>query len=321
MRREALLPLPLLALVLVGCGGEDVSFRWAPGEARTYLRTELSEGRSPDGLDRSATLEFTTTETAVEVIPGTSATLRVVFDRVAGEVHRGGGKPVLRYDSAAPLPAPPEGDAEAAAILRSRAPLLALVGKSIEGTWKPSGLFEKDVGFEGLEEMRAAMTAGRPADHPMHKAVEQIASVPSLHHLLRPHLVVGESSLEIGQPRKFQDMGFLPENVGGIGFFYAAGTYTLKSVEEGVARVELEAEAGIDPLPGMPPWPPALAELRNRLRLVRGTCRGFARIEVATGRLLEDEHVMELDLHFTRPDGKGEVPVPCKATRRLKLIK
>ena len=78
----------------------------------------------------------------------------VAFDRVAGEAHRGGGKPVLRYDSAEPLPAPPEGDAEAAAFLRSRAPLLAVVGKSIEGTWKPSGMFDKDAGFKGLEEVR-----------------------------------------------------------------------------------------------------------------------------------------------------------------------
>ena len=319
MRRAPSLARPLLALLLAGCGGEDCSFRWEPGEVRTYLRTEEAEGRAPDGSERSARLEFTTTETAVEVVPGTSHTLRVAFDRVAGEARRGGDRPVLRYDSAGPPPAPPaDDDEEAKTFLRSRAPILALAGKGLEGSWRPSGLF---VEFEGLEALRAAMTEGKPEGHPFHRAVEQIVSVPSLHHLLRPHLVVGETSLRAGEARPFQDVGFLPESVGGFGFVYYRGTYRLKGVEDGVARVELEAEAALDPLPGMPPWPAAAAELRNRLRLVRGTCRGFARIETATGRLLEDEHVTELDLHFTRPDGGGEVPIPSKATRRLRLLR
>lgn len=318
MRRESFLPLPLLALLLAGCGGEDVSFRWTPGEARTYLRTEISEGRAPDGSERAATMEITTTETAVEVIPGTSVTQKVVFDRLAGEFRRGADRPVLRYDSGKPLDAPPDGDSDAAAFLRSRAGILALAGKSLEATWHPSGKLLK---FGGLEEMRAAMAAGRPADHPMHAEAARIGSDPVMHHLLRSHLAVGESSLKVGEPRHFQDMGYLPESVGLVAFMYYRGTFVLKSVEDGVARVEMEAEVGIDPLPGMPPWPAAIAEFRNRLRLVRGTCRGWARIEVATGRLLEDEHVTELDLHVTLPDGKGEVPIPAKAIRRLKLLK
>ena len=318
MRRESSLLVPLLALVLAGCGGSDVTLRWTPGEQRIYLRTEQSEGRAPDGTERAATMEITTTETAVEVIPGTSVTQKVVFDRLAGEFRRGADRPVLRYDSGKPLDAPPDGDPEAAAFLRSRAGILALAGKSLEATWHPSGKFLK---FGGLEEMRAAMAAGRPADHPMHAEAARIASDQVMHHLLRSHLVVGEPSLKVGEPRHFQDMGYLPESVGLVAFMYYRGTFELKSVEEGVARVEMEAEVGIDPLPGMPAWPAAIAEFRNRLRLVRGTCRGWARIEVATGRLLEDEHVTELDLHVTLPDGKGEVPIPAKATRRLKLIR
>ena len=155
----------------------------------------------------------------------------------------------------------------------------------------------------------------------MHEEAARIASTQVMHHLLRPHLVVGETSLQVGEPRHFQDMGFLPESVGVVGFMYVRGKYVLKSVADGVARVEMEAEVGLDPLPGMPPWPPAAAALRNRMRLGRGTCKGFARIETATGRLIEDEVVTELDLHLAAPDGKSEVPVPAKATRRLKLIR
>ena len=139
MRPGPILAAPLVALALAGCGGEDVSFRWQPGEARTYLRIDESEGRAPDGSVRAATTEITTTETAVEVIPGTSVTVKVVFDRVAGEFRRGADRPVVRYDSASPLPAPPEDDKELAAFLRNRAAYLALAGKTLDATWHPAG--------------------------------------------------------------------------------------------------------------------------------------------------------------------------------------
>jgi len=267
-------------------------------------------------------MEFTTTEEAVEVLPGRGMTLRVTFDRVCGEIVRGEDRAPLRFDSADPAgaPAPAAGaeDREAAAYQRSRGPILALVGKSVDGTWKESGLFVK---FEGLDELRAAMAAGRPEGDPFRRAVDQIVNVASLHHLLRPHLVVGERSLAEGEERAFQDMGFLPESVGGIGYVYLKGVYRLKEAADGVARVEMEAAASLDPYPKMPPWPPAAAEFRNRLRLEKGTCRAWARIETATGRLLEDEHVTELDLRFLPPDGSAEVPIPAKQTRSLRLLK
>lgn len=316
------MPLNLAAAFLGGCGGEDLSFRWQPGETRTYLRTEQGEGTAPDGRRRTFRMDFTTTEEAVEVIPGRTVTTRVTFDRVAGEILRGDDRAPIRFDSAAPegaaSPGVDESDKEAAAFLRSRGPVMALVGRAVEATWQESGLFVK---FDGLEGLRAAMAEGRAADDPFRRAVDQIVNSQSLHSLLRPHLVVGERSMAPGAEKTFQDMGFAPESVGGAGFVYTRGTFTLKEVVDGVARVEIQAEASLDPYPGMPPWPPAAAALRNRLRLERGTCRGFARIETATGRLLEDEHVTELDLRFLPADGSAEVPIPAKQTRRLKLLK
>ena len=88
-------------------------------------------------------MELHTTEQAVEVAPGTSVTVKVAFDRVAGSADRGEGKPVLAYDTdpAHAPPDPPADDAEAAAYLRSRGPIRALAGKSIEATWRESGAF------------------------------------------------------------------------------------------------------------------------------------------------------------------------------------
>jgi hypothetical protein len=220
------------------------------------------------------------------------------------------------------MPAVPEGvdaeDREAVQFIRSRGPILAMVGKSLEGTWRESGMLLR---FDGLESLRAAMSEGRPAEDPFRRAVDQIVNTASLHHLLRPHLVVGERSLSPGEKRAFQDMGFLPESVGGVGYAYYKGTYELKEVVDGVARVEMEAEVSLDPYPGMPPWPAAAAEFRNRLRLVRGTCRAWARVEPATGRLLEDEHLTELDLRISPEAGAAEVPLPTRKIRRLKLLR
>jgi hypothetical protein len=256
------------------------------------------------------------------VIPGTSVTLGVTFDRVAGEVRRSEDRPTLRFDSAAPAPAPPAAadpaDEEAARFHRGREPLLALVGKSIEATWEESGKYLR---FGGLEGLREAMAGKRDAEDPFRAAVDQIASVLNMHDLLRPHLVVGERSLRPDDPRTFQDMGLLPETVGGPGLVYYRGTYRLKEVVEGVARVEMEADCSLDPYPQMPVWPPQAAEFRSRLRLERGTCRAWERIETATGRLLEDEHVTDLDLRWLPPDGSKEIPIPAKRTRRMKLLR
>jgi hypothetical protein len=263
-------------------------------------------------------MEITTREECLEAVPGTSATVKVTFRRIAGTVGRGDARPPVSYDSEAPDAAPVDpADEEAARFRRGRDPLLALVGRSLAGTWRESGLF---LGFDGLEGLRAAMAGVRPGDPEFGRAVEHIASVPSFHHLLRPHLVVGERSVPRDEPRAFQDMGFLPETVGASGFVYASGTYRLKEVAEGVARVEAEAACSLDPFPGMPPWPAASAPTRNRLRLERGTSRGWARIDTATGRLLEDEVVTELDLRWLPPGGGPEAPIPARQTRRFRLV-
>jgi uncharacterized protein YfaP (DUF2135 family) len=54
---------------------------------------------------------------------------------------------------------------------------------------------------------------------------------------------------------------------------------------------------------------------------VKGTCKAWAKIRIETGVLEEDEHVTDLDLHFIKPDGTGEVAIPTKVTQRSKLAK
>ncbi len=134
--------------------------------------------------------------------------------------------------------------------------------------------------------------------------------------------MVPERSTSTGDLRKFFDFRSLPESTGTGGRMYYEGTYGLAKVEEGIARMEMEAVVTLDPpSPDIPGWPEAMAPRRKFLHLKKGSCRAWERIRVDTGVVLESEHETTLDLAFVRPDGKGEVPIPTKVVQRAKLLR
>ena len=323
LRAAAPLAGALLASALLGCGGGvDVSYRRTTGEVRSYVRTLDVQGANPSGVQGRVRQEVSTRETAVEVQRGEQATVRVELQRFLMEVFRGEGKePVLRMDTRIPEdPKAPvkEPETEAEKFAWAIGPLRQVAGCSIEVDQQFTG---KILRFDGVEALQKKVLDSVPEGDARRPTLERMPWTLWLANLLAPAIGVPGRGMTLGADLKFADMRTLPETTGTGGYMYYAGNYRLAKVEAGVARLEMEADVFLDPLKGMPPWPKAMAPRRNFLRLQKGACKGWARIDVETGVLEEDEHVTELDLYFVKPDGKGEVAIPTKVTLRSKLVR
>ena len=319
-RPTALALLLALSGAAVACGGEDVTYRRREGEVLTCLRTLELESRNPAGNEGRVRQEVTTRETAVEVIPRERMTTEVLIERVVIEVFRGGKDPVVRMDSKeepGPSPAAPGAGKAAERFEAFVRPLRHLAGSRVEVSQRPSGIIVK---IDGVDALRDRLLAAIPEGDPTRPVAEKMSWGFWLTNLCRPAVTVPERPASTGVDSEFLDMRTLPETVGVQGFAYFRGKYRLAEVKDGVARLTMEGEASLDPAPRQQPWRPEWVPGRNRLRLQRGVCRGWARIRVEDGRLLEDEHVTDLDLRFVRPDGSGEVPIPQKVTQRTKLV-
>lgn len=313
----------LLASALLGCGGGvDATYRRKQGEVRTYLRTLELEGTNPSGTAGRVREEVVTRETAVEVQRSSQATLQVDVERILVEVFRGEGKePVLRMDTRTPEVLPPAGkepETEAEKFALSTGPLRRVAGGQVEADVQFSG---KILGFRGVEGLRKKVLESIPEGDPRRPLAEHFSWELWFAQRLAGALCVPSRSMKLGVDVRFLDMRTLPETAGTGGYLYYAGNCRLASVKEGVARLEMDAEVFLDPLKGMPPWPRGMAERRNYLRLGKGTCKAWARIETETGVLLEDEHVTDLDLFFLPPGGKPEMAIPQRITQRSKLVR
>ncbi len=282
---------------------------------RTYVHRVLVEGAHPGGSKGTFLSEVTTRETCVEALPRVSYASEVLFERLRIELRRSGEEGADVFDSAAP---PPSGAAAETPFARRTAPHRLLAGSKITMVQRPSGLVER---VEGVESLRERMCRDLAPEDPVRGGIERLLGLGSLRYLVGPNILVPEHPASKGEERLFQDIRPLPETTGFPGLLYIRGKARFAGVEDGVARIEIEAEATLDPGPNMPPWPPAMAANRNRLRLQRGVCTGWARISVEKGVLLEDEHRTVLDLHFVKPDGTGEVPLPTTVTQSTKLLK
>lgn len=290
-----------------------MTYRGKPGEVRTYVRTVTVTGSHPSGGAGTMRSETTTRETVLEALPRKGVTTEVAFDRIRVDVTREGDPEVQSFDSSAPAP---EGEAAETPFAVRTAPLRLLAGSKVVLRRKPTGMVEA---FEGVEALRERMLAGLPGGDPLRPAVERLLSFGSLRYMLTPNLLVPDAPLAVDDPGQFQDIRPLPETTGSPGLLYFRGTFRLKEVKDGVARMEIDASVSLDPAPGMPSWPPAMAPFRNRLRLGRGVCSGWARISLDGGLLLEDEHTTELDLFAVPPDGSTEIPIPTRVVQATRL--
>jgi hypothetical protein len=275
------------------------------------------EGKSSVGTSGILRTEITTKETAVEAIPRGLTTTKVEFERVVVELHPAGSDRTVRIDSADARPEAGEAPGEESPFRKGTRPLRSLVGCAIEVVQKPSGMIER---VDGLDAAKERLEKGLAADDPRRQGIERVLSPGSLRFMLSPLMIVPEQRLGVGEEQHFQDIRPLPDTVGLPGFLYFRGTYRLVEVKDGVARLEMKADTSLDPSGTLPPWPPAAAAGRNRLRLERGACKAWSRITVETGRLEEDEHVTDLDLFYVKPDGSGEIPMPTKVTQRTKRL-
>lgn len=318
--------LPLAALLLASalpaCGdGVDVSYRRAEGEVRSYVRTLDVEGGNPSGVKGRVRQEVATKETAVDVQRGRQATVEVEIRRIAMEVFRGdGAEPVLRMDSSVAPDAKaaaktPETEAEKFEWAVS--PMRFAAGGVVDMEQQFTG---KIVQFGGVEDLQKRIRDALPEGDRRREVVDQFPWKFWLANLLAPAIGLPEGGMTPGADMKSWDMRTLPETTGTRGFMYYAQTYRLAKVEAGLARVEMEAEVSLDPPKGMPPWPKDVAARRAFLRLKSGACRAWAMVRVETGVLEEEEHVTDLDLHFVKPDGSGEIPIPTKVTLRTKRV-
>ena len=235
------------------------------------------------------------------------------------ESGREGTERVLRFDSAAPLPKePPPAPLPGEAFFdRGTAPLRALAGADFEVVREPTGMITR---FDGLDALKERLTKGIDPADPLRGGIDRILSFGSLRYMLTPAIVVPAKRLQPGEEESFLDLRPLPDTVGLAGYLYYRGTYRIAEVKDGAARLEMKAEVTLDPPAGMPSWPAGTEKGRVRLRLAKGECRAWARIETASGRLLADEHATDLDLYFVRPDGKGEVPIPTKVVQGTKTV-
>jgi hypothetical protein len=321
-RLPVLVPLFLLAALPACSDRVDVAYKRKTGEVRKYVRSLEAEGVNPSGTRGRARQEVHTTETTLEVIPGEQATVRIHVDRIVMEVYRGGAPdPVLRMDTGSAEgqrePAvPPVTEEDKFAYFLS--PLRYVVGGDVEMDQRASGKILKMQGVEGL---RKRMLEKVPEGDPRREVVQKFSWELWLTNLVNPAVNTPPGGLAVGKDVRFQDIRTLPETTGTGGYMYYSGAFRLAKVEDGAARMEMEATVTLDPpAPGMPPWPTALAARRRFLRLVSGSCKGWARIRVDTGVLEEDEHVTDLDLHFRKPEGGGEVAIPTKVTQRTKRV-
>jgi hypothetical protein len=313
----------LVVSVLAGCdGGVDVTYRRTTGEVREYVRTLDVEGANPSGVRGRVRQEVTTRETAVEVRRREMATVQVEVKRILVEVFRDGPEPLLKMDSDVPEdPAvagkAPETEAEKFAYFLS--PLRFLAGAKVDLEQMNTGQVVRP---SGVDEVKKRILAALPEGDARRGMAEGFPWGTWFLGVLRPALCVPRNGAKEGEKVKFVDQRTLPETVGTGGFMYYAGTSWLGKVENGKARMEMEAEVFLDPVgPSLQPWPRELAPRRRFLRLQKGTCRAWARIDVETGVLEEDEHVTDLDLHFLPPGDKPEVAIPTKVTLRSKRVK
>ena len=300
-----------------------MTYRSREGEVRTYLRTLEVEGSNPRGTVGRILQEITWRQTTLEVIPRERTTTKYLIERVRIEIARPGKDGVLRLDTAEaaqkePAPGPGQRPGDEDSFLRHAAPFRRMVGASAEIVQFPSGKVDR---IDGIDAFRKHMTEGLAADAPLRKVVEQLPWAFWIASMVSPAIGVPDRGMSVGQEIQFQDMRILPETVQVPGFLYYRGSARFAEAKDGIARFEMQGEVSLDPPSGMPPWPPAFAPGRPRLRLQRGSCKASARIAVETGCLEEDEHVTDLDLQFVKPDGTGGIPVPTKITMRTKLVR
>jgi hypothetical protein len=287
-----------------------------------YVRTYEVEGTNPNGVAGRVRQVVSTKETAVEVQRGEQATVQVALETFVIEVFRGDkAEPVLRIDSRTPpetkTPAKtPETEVEKFEWMVG--PLRQVAGCSVEMEQQFSGKILK---FDGVEDLQKKVRESVPEGDPRRDTFDQFPWKLWLANLMAPAIGLPGRGMTVGADMKAGDMRTLPESTGTGGYMYYAQTYRLAKVEAGVARVEMDGEVFLDPLKGMPPWPKAIASRRNFLRLKSGTCKAWAKVQVETGILEEEEHVTDLDLHFVKPDGTGEVAIPTRITLRSKLVR
>ena len=321
MKPSSLAARLLVAALLSGCGGGvDVSYRRAKGEVRRYVRTMEVDGTNPSGIRGRVRQTVGTKETALEVVRGEQAAVQVDIEHLAMEVFGDAPEPLLRVDSRVPpdpkAPVkPPETDAEK--FEWRVGPLRLVAGARIDMEQQFTG---KILAFSGVEEMGKKVHDALPEGDQRREVLAQFPWKLWLANLMAPAIGLPARGMAIGADQKAWDMRTLPETTGTGGYMYYALTYRLAKVEAGVARLELEADISLDPPKGMSPWPTSLASRRPFLRLKSGACKAWARVVVETGVLEEEEHVTDLDLHFIKPDGSGEVPIPTKVTLRTKRV-
>jgi len=300
---------------LAGCGGEDLTYRREEGEVRTYLRTVLVEGRSPAGTGGTFRSEATSRERTVEVIPGERVVTEALFERIRIDLRMEEDAGAQAFDTKDP---PPSGEAAATPFAQRTAPFRRLAGATVTVRQRPTGMVE---GFEGVEALRERMLEGVAEEDPLRSGIERLVSPGSLRYILGPNLLLPGRRMATGETMEIQDIRPMPETAATPGLLYLRGKFRLAEVKDGKARVEVEGEVSLDPFPKMPPWPPAYAPYRSRLRLERGVFKGWARVAVDKGILEEDEHRTELSLFFVKPDGSGEVPISQTVTQATRLVR
>lgn len=322
MKPSSLAGLLLAGSLLAGCdGGVDVSYRRAKGEVRNYVRTLEVDGGNPSGVTGRVRQEVATKETALDVQRGMQASVEVEIRHIVMEVFRGeGAAPILRMDSRVPpdpQAAVKEPATEAEKFEWAVSPMRFAAGGLVDMDQQFTG---KIIGFGEVEGLQKRIRDALPAGDKRREVVDQFPWKFWLANLLSPAIGLPANGMDVGADTKSFDMRTLPETTGTRGFMYYAQTCRLAKVEAGVARVEMEAAVSLDPPKGMPSWPKDVAARRNFLRLKSGACKAWARVVVETGVLEEEEHVTDLDLHFVKPDGSGEVPIPTKVTLRTKRV-
>lgn len=253
------------------------------------------------------------------MIPRSRTTLKLVYDRVELEMRRGGTDRVLRLDTKEPVAEKdPKAADENSTFQRRSSALRALVGRSFEIVQLPSGMIER---FDGLDRLKETLLKEGP-DEPYYKrGVEGSLHTAYLVDTFRPGIVMPDAGMSLGDTLHFQDYNLLPEPITGLpGLLYLKGTYKLAGVEEGIARVEMEGDASLDPYGSMHPWPEQMRAGRKRLHLVKGSVKAWVKVRAETGVLEEAERVTDLDLYFVKPDGSGEIPIPLKVTQKVQRI-
>ncbi len=306
-RGGALLAAAVL-LAACGGGGEDCSLRWQEGAVTTWVHGTESSGGTIAGVGGLLRADFTVRETILQAPPGQGALRGLRVERIVAERKADGSDATERWDSSA---------STGGAAFEGRAAVLRrLVGTELDVWSGPTGEIES---FDRLESSRERAAEGLPPDSPERAFLQGFLQPASLRLLLGTPVRLPGGPVTAAQPWPYMEVRLLPAESAGLpAVLYCMGTGRLASVTEGVARIEVAGDVVLDPPEGAPGIPEPLLPFRNLLRLTKGTFQGFARVETASGRLLDGEHVMELDLVFSPPGDPKDVAFSHRIVARVR---